>query len=314
MGLAISKRFCEMMGGSIGVSSKPGNGSTFHFRLPAEVEAPAEEAASEQATPKETISETTMDRFNTRVLVVDDDPDVRELMKRILEKAGYSVETAVDGAEAMELARKVKPGLITLDVMMADLDGWTVLSRLKADPELSDIPVVMLTMVDDRNVAFALGADEYLTKPVDRHRLLGVLRRFLPSRDAVVMVVEDDPPTREMLQRMLERESARVWTAENGRRALDKLAASARELPALILLDLMMPEMDGFTFLEKLDEKPEWAGIPVIVLTAKDLTEEEKARLKKRTQSIFEKGATTSRRLMKEIENLLPGTESPEKL
>lgn len=314
LGLAISKRFCEMMGGSIGVSSKPGNGSTFHFRLPAEVEAPAEEAASEQATPKETISETTMDRFNTRVLVVDDDPDVRELMKRILEKAGYSVETAVDGAEAMELARKVKPGLITLDVMMADLDGWTVLSRLKADPELSDIPVVMLTMVDDRNVAFALGADEYLTKPVDRHRLLGVLRRFLPSRDAVVMVVEDDPPTREMLQRMLERESARVWTAENGRRALDKLAASARELPALILLDLMMPEMDGFTFLEKLDEKPEWAGIPVIVLTAKDLTEEEKARLKKRTQSIFEKGATTSRRLMKEIENLLPGTESPEKL
>ena len=212
------------------------------MRLPVEATAPAAETASPAAPP---VAEGPAGA--SLVLVIDDDPGVRELMGRYLTREGFRVAVASSGDEGLRLARELRPDAITLDVMMPGLDGWAVLGALKADAATADIPVVMLTIVDDRNLGYALGAAEYLTKPIDRERLLAVLARY--RRDRPVLIVEDDAPLRELLRRMLEREGYTVVEAEHGRAALDRLREGA---PGVILLDLMMPVMDGFEFLAEL--------------------------------------------------------------
>lgn len=310
LGLAISKRFCEMMGGSIHATSEAGVGSTFTFRIPRQVADPKPteesppilggEAAVATVTPEHPAAAPAA----RRVLVVDDDADARDLIARLLERAGYDPITAESGSQAIELARAAMPDLITLDVMMAGMDGWTTLSRLKSEPTLAAIPVVMLTMVEDRNVAFALGANEYLTKPVDKDRLLRVLDRFLPSRpDASILVVEDDPDTRDVLSRTLAKAGYRLQSACDGREALDVIANSAP--PDLILLDLMMPEMDGFEFLENLDTRTDGPDVPVIVLTAKDLTPEEISTLRERTLTVLQKRDASKADVLRQIESAL---------
>ena len=194
------------------------------------------------------------------VLVIDDDPAVRELMQRSLSKEGYRVEVAADGRTGLEMAKRLKPSVITLDVMMPGMDGWAVLSALKADPDTADIPVIMLTIVDDKNMGFALGAADYFTKPIDWQRLGAVLKKHRqPAGDQTVLIVEDDEPTREMLRRTLQKEGWQVREAANGRLGLEQLAHG---LPGLILLDLMMPEMDGFDFMEELRKRPDCAHVP----------------------------------------------------
>jgi CheY-like chemotaxis protein len=222
------------------------------------------------------------------VLVIDDDPEVHELLRRSLTREGYRVLTASSGEEGLRLAKDLRPAVITLDVMMPGVDGWAVLAALKTDATTNDIPVVMLTMVDNRSRGYALGASDYLTKPVDRQRLVSILRKYASGRSpAPVLVVDDDPDNRQLVRRLLAREGWAVVEAENGRAALERLAEAR---PALILLDLMMPEMDGFQFLEELHRREPPLGVPVVVLTAKELTPADRDRLNGGVARILQKG------------------------
>jgi len=300
LGLVISRRFCQMMGGDITVRSERGKGSTFIVTLPSNVKesaAPAEAAdsapASRSHAPRPDAS---------TVLVIDDDPAVHDLMRRSLEKDGFRVEVAADGKTGLELAKQLKPVVITLDVMMPRMDGWSVLTTLKADPATASIPVIMLTIVDDKQMGFALGAADYFTKPIDFQRLHQVLDQFRkPANHQPVLVVEDDPQTREMLRRTLEKEGWQVAEAPNGRVGLEQLDGVT---PALILLDLMMPELDGFEFMEALRQRLDGTRVPVIVITAKDLTEEDRRRLNGGVERIIQKGATSQHEVLELVRSV----------
>ena len=203
----------------------------------------------------------------------------------------------------MRLARELKPAAITLDVMMPGMDGWAVLSALKADPELAEIPVTMLTIVEDRGLGYALGAADYLTKPIDRARLVAALRRYCRDPDAcTALIVEDDPATREAVRRALEHDGWTVDEAENGRVALDRLAV---RLPGVILLDLMMPELDGFGLVAELRARPAWREIPIVVMTAKDLTDEDRKRLNGSVRAIVQKAGSSRDTFLAEVRELL---------
>lgn len=298
LGLAISRHFCRMMGGDITVESEVGKGSTFTIRLPAEVAAPA---TSPEAVPMPTAAPQP-DGAPT-LLVIDDDATARELMLRFLATEGFRIATASSGADGLRLAKELHPDAITLDVLMPGMDGWAVLSALKADPELADIPVIMLTILEEKSVAYSLGASEYLTKPIDRGRLAAVLERHRPEhRDRSILVVEDDPATRDALRRVLVPEGWAVDEAENGHVGL---ACVEKRRPELILLDLMMPEMDGFAFLTELRRHEKWRSIPVVVITAKDLTADDHRRLNGYVAAIVQKSAYSREELLAEVRDLL---------
>jgi signal transduction histidine kinase/DNA-binding response OmpR family regulator len=302
LGLAISRRFCQMMGGDITVQSEHGAGSTFTIELPAEVarsETPTP-APIEPATPSARLSP---DGSEGSVLVIDDDPAVRDLMTRFLSKEGFRVQTASGGAEGLRLAAEMHPDSITLDVLMPGMDGWAVLSALKANPELADIPVIMLTIIDDKNIGFALGASEFVSKPIDRDRLLAVLKKHACARPACpILIVEDESMTRDILRRMLVKEGWAVTEAENGRVALARVAENP---PEMILLDLMMPEMDGFDFVTELRKRPEWRSIPIVVITAKSLTVEDRLRLNGYVEKILQKGSFNREEMLREVRDLV---------
>ena len=193
-------------------------------------------------------------------LVVDDDPAVRDLLARFLRAEGFGVLVAATGEEGLRLARQHHPALITLDVLMPGVDGWSVLSTLKSDPATADIPVVLLTILDDRDLGFALGATDYLTKPIERERLMALVRKYVPRDERRrALVIDDDAATREMLRRMLERDGWTVAEAANGQAGLERVAALPFDL---VLLDLMMPQLDGFTFVERLRAEPAAAQSP----------------------------------------------------
>ena len=297
LGLAITRHFCEAMGGDIAVESTPAVGSTFTIRLPARV------TTSDRTIPTDNPQAKVDPDGTPTVLVIDSDPAFRDLVTRFLGKEGFRVVTASEGDEGLSRARQLRPGLITLDVMMPGLDGWALLTALKADPELSDIPVIMLTMADDRNKGFALGASEYLTKPVERGRLAELLRKYrVRGLCCSALVAEDDEVTRRALRGTLEKEGWDVAEAEDGRAAL---AAVAARRPDLILLDLLMPGMDGFEFLEELRKEEANRSIPTVVITSKTITAEDRMRLNGSVERILLKKASSREELLRQVRELV---------
>jgi len=300
LGLTISRKFTEALGGVLTVQSTPNQGATFTVRLPVRpLPAPVEPAVPAAAPVPALPPLPPAASGAPAVLVIDDDPHTRDLMVRFLQKEGFSAHTAADGRQGLLMAQRLRPSLITLDVMMPEVDGWSVLSALKADPALAGIPVVMITMTEEHDKGFALGAAEFLTKPVDYPRLSSLLREYCPTPgDRPVLIVEDDEITRHMLRRNLEKEGYPVILAPNGRAGLELIRL---RLPSVILLDLMMPEMDGFAFAQAVRARRDMREVPIIVLTAKDLTEEDKQRLTGSVAVILQKQTLSPESLQSEL-------------
>jgi CheY-like chemotaxis protein len=281
LGLAISRHFCRVMGGDITVTSQPGAGSTFTIHLPRVVELAAAPVALGSAEGRtegriDAGPATAADDDAPLILVVDDDATARELVARYLERAGFAVVGARGGQEGLRLTRELRPAAVTLDIMMPDLDGWTVLAAIKGDPALAATPVVLMSIIEEKNRGYALGAAEYLVKPVDRNKLVETLRAICGAASGRALLVDDDDIVRRGVRAALEPIGWEVIEAENGAVAVDMLASSR---PDAIILDLMMPKMDGFELLEALRARPEWRDIPVVVITAKDLTDADRDRL-----------------------------------
>ncbi|MBW3572081.1 MAG: response regulator, partial [Gemmatimonadetes bacterium] len=326
LGLALTRRFCQMMGGDVTVHSVPGEGSVFTIKLPIVVSGtpaePVDEAAPAAAAAAAALGAAVIASHDCVggdgadaptdagcVLVIDDDPVQRDLMQRFLGTEGFNVRAAASGREGLRLARQIHPVAITLDVMMPEMDGWSVLRALKADAALRDIPVVMLTMVDDPDRGFALGASDYATKPVNRQGLSRILRKHTcPHPPCPVLLVDEDAAARARTRRVLEKEGWKVCEAENGVKALECLE---RERPHLILLDLMMPEMDGFEFAERVRQHPEWRSIPIVVLSSRDVSEAERLRLNGQVESVLRKEGGSREGLLLQVRDLLDEWVAP---
>jgi len=306
LGLTITRRFCRMLGGEVSVTSEPGKGAKFRVVLPINLPdkalpQPPESAVSTASTAP------VNNNFQRRdskalVLIVDDDPAACDLMSRYLVKEGYAVVTANCGEDCLRLAEELRPDVITLDVQMPEMDGWTVLSRLKSSKELGAIPVVLVTILDESNLGYTLGAADYVNKPVDRDALAALLRRYVDTATSnAVLIIDDHDETRALLRRNVENAGFRAVEAADGLEGLERLNEVE---PAIILLDLMMPRMNGFEFLEALRGQVRWRSIPVIVITSKDLSQEEWRELNQVAQKVLRKGSYSISELAAEIKML----------
>ena len=300
LGLTITKTFCELLGGGIQCASKPGLGSTFTVTLPANSEAGAVTA---DPKPKSVEPDRGGASDECVVLVIDDDPNVLDMMRRRLSKRGFCVETASDGETGLIRARQIRPDAITLDILMPGMDGWSVLAALKGDDGLSDIPVVIISLLEDRKLGYSLGADDYLSKPVDGDRLRSVLSRHCPTgKLGEVLIIDDEPDAREMIRRILIKEG---WTTIEAEDGLEGIEALERSTPDIVLLDLMMPNMDGFEFLSRIRADEKWRSIPIIVVTAKALTESDHDLIRGSVELLVEKGGGELEAVLAELETTL---------
>jgi len=297
LGLSISRQICELMGGSLTAESEKDVGSTFIVRIPVESSGIKAGSATVAIGSKPQAVAALKTEIPT-ILVIDDDASVRDLMARTLKRAGYAVVAVESGEEGLRLASKLKPAVIILDVMLPELDGWSVLTRLKSDPDLAHIPVVMQSILDEPKRGFMLGASEYLTKPIDRGRVIEVIGRLQGEGDSQALVVEDDPDTCKLFAKWLKGAGWQVRTAGNGKEGLE---VWDEQRPELVILDLMMPKMDGFEFMESLQQKPEAAGTKVVVVTAKDLTADEIRQLNGGVERIIHKTRRSGEEILQEI-------------
>jgi signal transduction histidine kinase/CheY-like chemotaxis protein len=289
LGLAITQHFCRMLGGDIGVESEVGKGSTFTIRVPAIC--PSAPPRRAEAVAQRTVTGT--------VLLVDDERVAGNVLGRALTQEGYRVVRAAGGEEGLRHAREDKPDAIILDVITPDLDGWSILRSLKTDPQLSEIPVILVTLMGDRDMGFALGAAEYLTKPINPKELIRLLARVQRREIAPdVLIVDDDQTTRDVLRRMLIKEGWTVREAANGTEGLEQLA---RAVPAVMVLDLMMPGVDGFEVLRAVRQDPSWRDLPVVIVTSKDLSKEELEWLRGNAIDVFQKGAYSRAELISAV-------------
>ncbi|MEM8857828.1 MAG: response regulator [Chloroflexota bacterium] len=299
LGLAISQHFCHMMGGHIEVFSEKGVGSTFLVEVPI-VE-----------TTRDIESDSNIYRIKQLeglqgdgpILIIDDDQMTRNIIAHYLMQAGISIELTSSGPEGIEMARKLNPSAIILDIFMPKMDGWEVLQNLKEDRELSKIPVILATVDDLKQKGFALGASDYLHKPIKRDKLLQTVKKYTPASGSIdIMVVEDNDQMRETLRALIDIEKIGIREAANGREALDQISYTA---PDLILLDLMMPEMDGFELIERLTSNPEWKDIPIIVISAIDLTASDRQKLSGAVQQFIQKTTISRQKLLDLIFNFV---------
>ncbi len=288
LGLSLTKAFADLLGGAMTVESVPSQGSSFTFDLPSTFSPP-------MAHNPDNAGEF-QDDDGDLVLVIDDDADQRALMTRFLNREGFRARTAADGETGLTMARDLRPRAILLDVMMPGVDGWSVLSALKEDKELAGIPVVMVTFVEQRALAASLGAADYVLKPVRWDRFKAVMDRFRPPATDV-LIVDDDVDTRARIRVSLERDG---WTVAEAEHGLDALAQLESHTPGMVLLDLTMPVMDGFEFLKRMRGRSECSDIPVIVLTALDLSREDRRRLQGASQ-ILNKGDVSMRSLAERL-------------
>ena len=287
LGLALAKKFVELHGGQLWVESEAGQGSRFTFTLPVGT-VPQPETTHAPAAG----AATGIEDSGPVVLVVEDDAAAAELLRLYLAGAGYRVEVARDGEEGFAKAWQLQPNLITLDLQLPKVDGWDVLIRLKGEPATRDIPVVIVSIVEEHGKGFALGAADYLVKPVSREEMLQALQRLGLTRPRLrerltILTIDDDPLAVELVETILTAEGFHVLKAYGG---VEGLAVARQELPALLILDLLMPDLDGFAVLEQLRADPATAAIPIIILTSQNLTLHEKERLQGAMAYLAHKG------------------------
>ena len=280
-----------MMGGGVEVSSEVGKGSTFSIFVPKQSE---EENVDEETD----IENPELKEGDEYILLVDDDKATHDVVKRAIRKEGHTVYSAFDGDEGVDQARKFKPKLILLDVLMPGRDGWSVLKEIKNDKNLKDVPVVITSVLNEESLASSLGADDYMKKPIDRTFFLNIVKRYITEKDQKVLVVDDDENTRDLLTKILNNEGYMSIDAKNGEDALERV----KEKPDLIVLDLDMPRMDGFEFIER--SRTEGMKIPIVVFSGKDITAVEEKMLSKYTEGIVKKESKVES-LVKEVNQIL---------
>lgn len=300
LGLSISKQLSEIMGGSLKVDSEEGKGSIFRVSLPTNSKVSKDVNSKKNKTKnnKQSIKGST-------ILVIDDDQSVIDVLSEQLKRKGFEVITANNGAEGIRMANEYQPSAITLDILMPEMDGWDVLKQLKGDEKLKNTPVIISSILDDKKTGFSLGASDFISKPVEKEELSRVLEKYFKSfSNQKVLIIEDDSDSRLYLKRLMLDLDLSVTEAENGKKGIDFLQ-STNELPDLILLDLMMPEMDGFQFAEEIKLLENCSKIPIVVITAMDLTPDDHSRIIKNVDSIFTKGEVKAEEISEKISSIL---------
>lgn len=301
LGLAIVHKATKMLGGRIIVTSVPGKGSVFTLILPVTWQGTAsawEPADIKQTPPIKSARKT--------ILIIDDEPETAAMISRYLLQEGYNTITATSGEEGLKLAANRLPFAITLDVVMPDMDGWEVLQNLKKNPDTRSIPVIVVSISEEQETGFALGAVGYVSKPVSRKQLVSEIQKISRHLNRSVMIVDDNDVDRQGIKRIIEEEGMNSIVATDGASCLELIK---KEIPDVLILDLMMPEIDGFEVLEKIRSNPETRDLPVIVVTAKDLTEKDRLKLSGRVSSVLEKSSVTSTFLLEEIKRILKNLE-----
>ena len=296
LGLPISKKFAEMMGGDVVVTSEEGVGSVFTMSVPRECPEYSEDEVESSVI--------NLDDQDNLVVLVDDDVAMHDLIKRTISKLNLTLLGATNSEKGMELIREVKPKLILLDVLMPGRDGWSLLKECKTDQELKDIPVIMISQLNQSNLASSLGANDYLTKPIDRTHFINTLKRILgaDTKNQKVLVIDDDKDVRELLSRLLKDAGYRPIDARDGKEGLER----TKDEPALIILDLEMPRMDGFEFLDNyIKDVPDEKRAPVLVFSGKDLTDVQEDLLKERVIGLVKKDDVSMDKLSQMIQGII---------
>ncbi|HEX9615342.1 MAG TPA: response regulator, partial [Bacteroidota bacterium] len=316
LGLPISRRLARMLGGDLVVQSAFGKGSTFTLSIPVVFSAEGVQGAnpaplvstsegrrSAKAEPiVQAVAKTIGPETGTKILCIDDDPDALQILRSYLVPDGYNVTAALSGDEGISLARTLKPALITLDIMMPQKDGWQVLRELKRDPATKDIPVIIHSMIDNKPLAMSLGAIDVMPKPVDSRQLLQRVQSVVKSRDEYVLVVDDNKEYTNAMKKLLELEGFDVKVANSGEQAIETLKKGT---PAVIFLDMVMPGMDGFQVVRRLQGNDAWRKIPVVILSGKDLTDRERDMLQSQIKEVMNKEEFSKEALANTIKRVL---------